>query len=74
MKFKSKFVAGLAATAIVAGAVMATAATANAKTITIRIASGHPPGVVYAGLMKNYFQVELKKRVESNEYPSRFRK
>lgn len=64
MTLKSKLVAGFAATAMVAGAIMATTATANAKTITIRIASGHPPGVVYAGLMKNYFQVELKKRVE----------
>lgn len=64
MTRKSKFVAGFAATAMVAGAIMATAATANAKTITIRIASGHPPGVVYAGLMKNYFEPELKKRVE----------
>lgn len=24
----------------------------------------HPPAVVYAGLMQNYFQPELKKRVE----------
>ena len=35
----------------------------QAKTITLRIASGHPPGVVYAGLMKNYFQKELQKQV-----------
>lgn len=34
------------------------------NTITLRIGSGHPPGVVYAGLMINYFQPELKKRVE----------
>jgi TRAP-type C4-dicarboxylate transport system substrate-binding protein len=38
---------------------------AEAQTITLRIASGHPPPVVYAGLMKNYFQPELKKRVEA---------
>ena len=38
---------------------------ANAKTFNIRIASGHPPAVVYAGLMKNFFQTELKKAVES---------
>ena len=37
----------------------------SAKTITIRIASGHPPTVVYAGLMKNFFQPELKKAIES---------
>ena len=37
---------------------------AYSKEITLRIASGHPPGVVYAGLMQNYFQPELKKRVE----------
>ena len=37
----------------------------EAKTITIRIASGHPPTVVYAGLMKSFFQPELKKAIES---------
>ena len=36
-----------------------------ADRITLRIATGHPPGVVYAGLMKDYFQTELKSRVES---------
>ena len=41
-------------------------ATAKADTITLRIATGHPPGVVYAGLMKNFFEPELKKRVEAN--------
>ncbi len=40
-------------------------APAEAQTITLRIASGHPPAVVYAGQMKDYFQPELKKRVES---------
>jgi TRAP-type C4-dicarboxylate transport system substrate-binding protein len=35
-----------------------------AEDITLRIGSGHPPGVVYAGLMQTYFQAELKKRVE----------
>jgi len=38
---------------------------ALADRITLRIATGHPPGVVYAGLMKDYFQTELKSRVES---------
>ena len=37
---------------------------APAEDITLRIGSGHPPGVVYAGLMIDYFQPELKKRVE----------
>lgn len=37
---------------------------ALAEDITLRIGSGHPPGVVYAGLMINYFQPEFKKRVE----------
>ena len=37
---------------------------AMADDITLRIGSGHPPGVVYAGLMINYFQPEFKKRVE----------
>ena len=37
---------------------------ASADTITLRIGSGHPPGVVYAGLMIDYFQKELKSRVE----------
>jgi TRAP-type C4-dicarboxylate transport system substrate-binding protein len=38
---------------------------ARAETFTLRIASGHPPAVVYAGQMKDYFQPELKKRVEA---------
>ena len=37
---------------------------AQADNINLRIGSGHPPGVVYAGLMQSYFQAELKKRVE----------
>lgn len=45
-------------------ALSALAGTATAEEITLRIGSGHPPGVVYAGLMLNYFQPELKKRVE----------
>jgi TRAP-type C4-dicarboxylate transport system substrate-binding protein len=51
-------VAAMAALAVAAGA------PANAQTINLRIATGHPPAVVYAGLMKDYFQPELKKRVE----------
>ena len=36
----------------------------HADRITLRIATGHPPGVVYAGLMQTYFQTELARRVE----------
>jgi len=46
-----------AATALMTSAV-------TAEDITLRIGSGHPPGVVYAGLMIDYFQPELKRRVE----------
>ncbi|MGE0564316.1 MAG: TRAP transporter substrate-binding protein DctP [Pseudolabrys sp.] len=37
----------------------------SAKEIVIRIGSGHPPTVVYAGLMKNFFQPVLQKAIES---------
>lgn len=47
-----------------AAAISAAASMAFAEEITLRIGSGHPPGVVYAGLMIDYFQPELKKRVE----------
>src|SRR5688500_9878096 len=53
------------AAAAAAGLAALAAAPAGADTIKLRIASGHPPGVVYAGLMKDYFQPELKKRVEA---------
>ena len=49
---------------VVAGSVLF-GSSVSAKEITIRIASGHPPTVVYAGLMQNFFQPELKKAVES---------
>ena len=52
----------MAAAALLGAAI---AAPASADTINIRIASGHPPTVVYAGLMKNFFQPELKKAVEA---------
>ena len=42
-----------------------TSSAVRADEITLRIGSGHPPGVVYAGLMINYFQKELKERVEA---------
>ena len=44
---------------------VAASGSAQADRITLRIATGHPPGVVYAGLMQDYFQTELKSRVES---------
>lgn len=44
---------------------MGAAAPLGAETIRLRIATGHPPGVVYAGLMKDFFQPEFKKAVES---------
>ncbi len=64
MSVLSKSVLGAAAAGLLAGG-LAAGAPADAKTINIRIASGHPPTVVYAGLMKNFFQPELKKAVES---------
>jgi TRAP-type C4-dicarboxylate transport system substrate-binding protein len=39
------------------------AGSAEAEDITLRIASGHPPAVVYTGLIQSYFQTELIKRV-----------
>ena len=45
----------------------------QAKDITLRIGSGHPPGVVYAGLMQSYFQAEVEKRVaERTEHTVNF--
>lgn len=54
---KNVFLGMAAATALTVGS-------AQAEEITLRIGSGHPPGVVYAGLMIDYFQPELKRRVE----------
>jgi len=56
-----KLMAALAAAAVA----LAWSAESLAQTIRLRIASGHPPAVVYAGQMRDYFQVELKKRVEA---------
>src|SRR3989337_4346917 len=58
---KPQFAAALAAT----GAALAWSASSPAETFRLRIATGHPPAVVYAGQMKDYFQVELQKRVEA---------
>ena len=43
--------------------VVATSVTASADKIKLRIGSGHPTGVVYAGLMQNYFQPNVADRV-----------
>ena len=64
MKFVNKALLGLAAAGFVASS-FASVSPADAKDITVRIASGHPPTVVYAGLMKSFFQTELKKAVEA---------
>ena len=46
---------------------------AQSEDITLRIGSGHPPGVVYAGLMQSYFQKEVEKRVaERTEHTVNF--
>ncbi|MDA4845270.1 C4-dicarboxylate TRAP transporter substrate-binding protein [Hoeflea poritis] len=50
--------------AALTAAIGLSADSALADNINLRIGSGHPPGVVYAGLMQSYFQAELKKRVE----------
>lgn len=50
--------------AAMAAGISFSAPTAQADTITLRIGSGHPPGVVYAGLMIDFFQKEFKQRVE----------
>ncbi|MBT5570384.1 MAG: hypothetical protein HOJ90_04120, partial [Alphaproteobacteria bacterium] len=65
MKRFTKHIAGLSTAAIVGAATLAGATSASADAINIRIASGHPPTVVYAGLMKNFFQTELKKAIEA---------
>ena len=51
-------------TGAAACAALSIATAVSAEDITLRIGSGHPPGVVYAGLMIDYFQKELKERVE----------
>ncbi|MEK9901804.1 MAG: hypothetical protein VW516_13760, partial [Rhodospirillaceae bacterium] len=64
MKYLKNLKLALAAGTI-AGSMVAASAPSVADTINIRIASGHPPTVVYAGLMKSFFQTELKKAVEA---------
>ena len=65
MKRIHQGVLGVSAAALLGAAIAGVSAPAGADTINIRIASGHPPTVVYAGLMKNFFQPELKKAIES---------
>ena len=60
---KYKFLLGLMSAALLTATSFGLNGTVKADQINIRIASGHPPTVVYAGLMKNYFQSELKKAV-----------
>ncbi|HJP36261.1 MAG TPA: hypothetical protein QF901_09740, partial [Gammaproteobacteria bacterium] len=64
MRHAVKHLTSLAALGIIATLSIAVSTTARADRITLRIATGHPPGVVYAGLMKDYFEPELKRRVE----------
>ena len=52
-------------TAMLMAGTLGFATTSSAKEIVIRIGSGHPPTVVYAGLMKDFFQPELKKAIEA---------
>ncbi|NQV55616.1 MAG: hypothetical protein HQ503_07135 [Rhodospirillales bacterium] len=65
MKLLPKSLLGLSAAAFAVGSALSLSAPANSKTLNIRIASGHPPTVVYAGLMKNFFEPELKKAIEA---------
>jgi TRAP-type C4-dicarboxylate transport system substrate-binding protein len=58
-------VSKLAALGLAAAIMLGNVGRADAKEIVIRIGSGHPPTVVYAGLMKNFFQTEVQKAIES---------
>jgi TRAP-type C4-dicarboxylate transport system substrate-binding protein len=57
-------IAASAAVGLSAALVFGGSGPASAEDFTFRIASGHAPTVVYVRLMQNYFQPELKKRVE----------
>jgi len=65
MKYLSKTILGMSVLGLALGAMLSASAPARAETITVRIGSGHPPTVVYAGLMKTFFQPELKKAIEA---------
>ena len=58
-------VSGVMALGLAAATMVGSVGQASADDIVIRIGSGHPPTVVYAGLMKSFFQPELKKAIES---------
>lgn len=60
---KSTLFTGILSAAIGLGASAFGAGIANADNFNLRIGSGHPTGVVYAGLMQSYFQPEVVKRV-----------
>ena len=61
MKLGYRYFSGLILSAVISLSCVGFNESAKAEQINIRIASGHPPTVVYAGLMKSYFQTELKK-------------
>jgi TRAP-type C4-dicarboxylate transport system substrate-binding protein len=65
VKLTTKLFIGFSAAALTVANMLTASTSAQAETINIRIASGHPPTVVYAGLMKNFFEPELKKAIES---------
>ena len=65
MKLPARKTPRCAASGLAAMLLLAAGSQAQADRITLRIATGHPPGVVYAGLMQTYFQAELKRRVEA---------
>ena len=65
MRLISKAIFGLSAAIFVACGLLVTSGQSDAKTIVVRIGSGHPPTVVYAGLMKTFYQTELKKAIEA---------
>ena len=65
MKLGYRYFSGLILSAVISLSCVGFNESAKAEQINIRIASGHPPTVVYAGLMKSYFQTELKKAVEA---------
>ena len=71
MNLLKKSLLGLAAIGFVAGS-LATAPGADAKTINVRIGSGHPPTVVYAGLMKNFF-IQVLRILIQNMYNHQFK-
>jgi len=64
MKQQNKPLLSLFNITLIAMFLVVASGTAQADRITLRIASGHAPAVVYAGLMKDYFQPELTRRVE----------